>query len=570
MSRKETLHIYTRVSTSGQVDGTSLEVQKDNGIELSNKLDMNYKLWNEGHGSGFEEFSEFRPVFSRLLENIKDGKIKHLFVKDLSRLTRNEMDSYKINSILLQHKVSLYTTDGIYDLSNMEKSMMYKILTMFNEYQVKVSRMKSIEGKIKRVHEGKYMLTVPFGYIKENGHLKEHPENSEWVKKMFKWYKDGKSSVDIRKEFFKNGVQPPRSDTGWFPPRTIQVMLRNDTYIGNYTFHDKESGITITPNPSNVPPIIDKKLFYDVQKRMNNERGGHQIKQTYLLRGILECPCGTQMNCLGKNKSKKYPLYVCRNQERTYRKRKTVCDECVPMRSVGMEPVDGFVWNTLLHTLTQSSLIKESVKNEILGKKSTYGKRSITNKLKKLNTEKENLDKMRLELEKEYYSGVMKPDRYKTLVGSVNQRENDINREISIKQTELDSLIQKDKWIDWIEVHLNNVEDLNRITDLKERKKIIKEYIDKIGLNWDEKTKQHTLSMSFKLPLVDDGISYKKGKSGQFLKDRKGFKKYDIIDGKKELITPKYYRNSFNRHTLCQVSWLIYITLTKYCHMVCK
>ena len=43
--------------------------------------------------------------------------------------------------------------------------------------------------------------------------------------------------------------------------------------------------------------------------------------------------------------------------------------------------------------------------------------------------------------------------------------------------------------------------------------------------------------MSFQLPLVDDGISYKKGKSNQILRDRKGFKKYDIIDGKRTLLT---------------------------------
>ena len=70
MSKKETLHIYTRVSSRGQVGGTSLDTQKEKGIKLSEQLGMNYKIWNEGHGSGFEEFSEFRPVFSSLLEKI--------------------------------------------------------------------------------------------------------------------------------------------------------------------------------------------------------------------------------------------------------------------------------------------------------------------------------------------------------------------------------------------------------------------------------------------------------------------------------------------------------------------
>ena len=32
---KETLHIYTRVSTSNQLDGTSLGIQKEKGIKLS-------------------------------------------------------------------------------------------------------------------------------------------------------------------------------------------------------------------------------------------------------------------------------------------------------------------------------------------------------------------------------------------------------------------------------------------------------------------------------------------------------------------------------------------------------
>ena len=68
------------------------------------------------------------------------------------------------------------------------------------------------------------------------------------------------------------------------------------------------------------------------------------------------------------------------------------------MRSEKLEPLDEFVWETLLHTLQQSSLIKEGIKKEVLGKKTTYGKRSVKNKLKTLREEKENLDKMRYQL----------------------------------------------------------------------------------------------------------------------------------------------------------------------------
>ena len=163
----------------------------------------------------------------------------------------------------------------------------------------------------------------------------------------------------------------------------------------------------------------DKKLFYDVGKRLDREGHNSNQKQHYFLRDIISCPCGTPMNCKGGDKD----LYICRNQERTYQKRKKVCDDCVPMRSVKMSKMDEFIWETLLHTLTQSSLIKEGIKKEVLGKKSTYGKRSIRTKLKSLMTERENLDSMRLELEKDYYSGKMDKERYTVLVGSVNERD---------------------------------------------------------------------------------------------------------------------------------------------------
>ena len=68
MSKKETLNIYTRISTSGQVGNTSIDEQKDNGIELSKRLNMDYEIHDEGQGSGFSEFSEFRPVFSNVLQ----------------------------------------------------------------------------------------------------------------------------------------------------------------------------------------------------------------------------------------------------------------------------------------------------------------------------------------------------------------------------------------------------------------------------------------------------------------------------------------------------------------------
>ena len=61
------------------------------------------------------------------------------------------------------------------------------------------------------------------------------------------------------------------------------------------------------------------------------------------------------------------------------------------------------------------------------------------------------------------------------------------------------------------------------------------------------------------IPLINDSISYKKGKSGQYLRDRKGFKKYDIIDGEKELTTPYLLPNLFNGGEVNELEYFCFI-----------
>ena len=53
---------------------------------------------------------------------------------------------------------------------------------------------------------------------------------------------------------------------------------------------------------------------------------------------------------------------------------------------------------------------------------------------------------------------------------------------------------------------------------------------------------------------------------GQYLKDRKDFKKYDILDGKSDLTIPNYLPNSFNSYRLdfdSYIPFLVYVFYTK-------
>ena len=78
---KNTLHIYTRVSTVVQeTDGTSLDTQKEMGIKKAKELGFKHKIWNEGAKSSHHEDISLRPKLSQLLTAIREGDVQHLWV----------------------------------------------------------------------------------------------------------------------------------------------------------------------------------------------------------------------------------------------------------------------------------------------------------------------------------------------------------------------------------------------------------------------------------------------------------------------------------------------------------
>ena len=100
---KETLHIYTRVSSEVQLEGSSIEVQKEHGIRKSKELGMKSKVWNEGaKSSRFEDLLN-RPKIVRILQEIEEGNIKHLFVYNNDRLSRNENTQFIIKNAITKN-----------------------------------------------------------------------------------------------------------------------------------------------------------------------------------------------------------------------------------------------------------------------------------------------------------------------------------------------------------------------------------------------------------------------------------------------------------------------------------
>ena len=142
---------------------------------------------------------------------------------------------------------------------------------------------------------------------------------------------------------------------------------------------------------------------------------------------------------------------------------------------------------------------------------------------------------------------------------------------ISRENFKIDSIREKERWIDWLDEHFKRGENLREMSSMKERKKVLSEYIHEIRcLDYSEETKQHKLNIGFRIPIINDQIVYSKNKNGSVSRDKKGRKKYEIKEGVDSLNTPLTLHKLLHGNRFRQVSWTVYITASHHSDIVAQ
>ena len=533
-----TLYIYCRVSTSGQEEkGISLDVQEMNGIEVSEKLGLKPIVIKE-QGSGFKGYIEEREHFSELIYQMSLNKVKNVYIDDMTRLTRNDVDLPSISYQMRQKEVSLYVgKEGILKEWGFESKLLDNIITMVNQQQFKIMKEKSIRSKIELFKQGYYMKgQPPFGYKLVDRKLVICEKTSPYVNQMFRDYESGISTWEITNYLFKEGIKPPRGiDGNYWNMETINRLLRNEVYIGVNTYNE-----LVQENE----PIIDKKTFYSIQNKFQMMKQTKNVKNNFLLRGILRCPDGKPSSCLSINGTRKYELYSCVHRQKKYKSRVGEVD-CKFEKSIRTNIFDDYVWNTMCETLFNSHNMKEKVKFELLGNRQSYTSRTFRNNIKRHQKELMDLETKRMELEKNYYSNQMDKKKFDTLNDYVQGEMDKVMKKISENELKLDSLQNRGKWIDWLKEHEDRIQTMIGVSDYKGRLDLVKHYIHEVSvLDYEKDTLQHTFNINFKFPLFKDGFEWLRNKNGSFKLDRNGKRRYKISEGEYDMINQKTLHKS--------------------------
>lgn len=519
---ERTLHIYVRVSTQAQMDhGTSLESQRDLGIQKAKELGFSWKIWDEGGRSSHHEDIAQRPKLNELYIAIRSDEVKHLWIYDQSRISRNDQVASIFRYECNKRGVTLYTKDGVFDLSNPTDKLLKQLLDAVAEFDNSTRSERTRLGKLNRVRSGMWHGgPPPYGYKLEEKRLTIEPSEAKWVKRIFDEVLKGKTAVQIKKLLDSNAVATRRTKNSW-SIGSINALLKNSHYSGFYTYTDSKSEQEIQVQ---CESIVEPTVWSEVQSRRNpiNQRSKQKnptTKHFYLLRDLMFCAhCGRPIS--GRiQPSVPVFSYYCPSREREWVKNGGSDaswqrgNGCGMTRALNIPQADALVWDMVKSLHSKSSLLKEEVRNRIYKENGVQVRsesefKALQAKIKLLQRRHVNLSETLGDLEANRLLKQLNDTSYQVMTVRIGTEIRDVEDQLASLRNEVDGATNGRKWTSWLKSFGNEIEGLDSKSDL-ERKQYLEGLVKRIDVRWREESREHELTLTMHLPIVDDGITWR-------------------------------------------------------------
>ncbi len=157
MIKRVKCYTYTRLSTSMQVDGYSLDAQIDKLRKYAEY--QNWSIVGEYSDEGKSGKSiNGRPEFLQMLEDIENNKdgVSFVLVFKLSRFGRNAADVLSSLQKMQDYSVNLICVEDGIDSSNDSGKLMISVLSAVAEIERENILVQTMEGRKQKAKEGKW------------------------------------------------------------------------------------------------------------------------------------------------------------------------------------------------------------------------------------------------------------------------------------------------------------------------------------------------------------------------------------------------------------------------------
>jgi len=352
--KKFNVYMYTRVSTSMQIDGFSLEAQKERVRKYAEAFE--YEIVGEYEDAGKSGKSiEGRAEFKKMLEDINSNKdgVSYVLVFKLSRFGRNAADILNSLQLMQDNNVNLICVEDGIDSSKDSGKLVITILSAVSEIERENILVQTMEGRRQKAREGKWNGGIaPYGYKlvkgeeKGGGKLIIEEAEAEVVRIIFTKYANTEMGANgIAKYLQQQGIKKIARQNGkspYFSAHLIRLILDNPVYCGKISYgRRKNEKVAGTRGQYHMvkqdnfmladgihEPIVDLDLWEKTQdKRLSQGQKYEHVNKgkdtkIHLLSGLLLCPIcevGMYGNKSVKKKSngehyKDYFYYSCKHR----------------------------------------------------------------------------------------------------------------------------------------------------------------------------------------------------------------------------------------------------------------
>lgn len=346
---KTKVYIYTRVSTTMQIDGYSLDAQK---ARMKAYADFNdYQIVGEYEDAGKSGKSiEGRASFCRMMDDIKSGKdgVSYVLVFKLSRFGRNAADVLSTLQVMQDFGVNLICVEDGIDSSKDAGKLMISVLSAVAEIERENIRVQTMEGRIQKAREGRWNGGfAPYGYRLVDGVLQINEDEAPAIRTIFEQYVSTDTGANgLSKYLETHGFQKLTRQNGTSPlfsATLIRAILKNPVYCGKIAFgRRKLEKIHGTRNEYHQVPqenyllvdglhegIVSEELWNAAQVKLLAQSKRYEpvnrskTEQAHLLSALVKCPiCGAGMysnKCTKRKKDgtpyKSFSYYSCKHRK---------------------------------------------------------------------------------------------------------------------------------------------------------------------------------------------------------------------------------------------------------------
>ena len=320
---KKKCYIYIRVSTAMQVDGYSLEAQKERLMKFAEFQEMEVVREYCDAGKSGKSITG-RPEFQRMLQDVSEERdgVAFILVFKLSRFGRNAADVLNSLQFIQDYGVNLICVEDGIDSSKDSGKLTITVLSAVAEIERENILVQTMEGRKQKAREGKWNGgQAPFGYDldSKNSTLVVNEEEAEIVRIIYDKFVHTDMGADAICNYLNQRGYTKKKVRGhelnYFARGLIMKILDNPVYTGKIAY-----GKNVTEKVKGTrdeyrrvktddylladrlhEAIVDEETWEAAREK--RKRTGvrfvktHSLEHEHILTGLIRCPlCGGGMS----------------------------------------------------------------------------------------------------------------------------------------------------------------------------------------------------------------------------------------------------------------------------------